>query len=70
MAKEQPQQPKHQHTDKCYDTTLYCAKTVHVHTDRACYYQRGDNAGQLKCSQTEHTHDSRACYTTYTKCGY
>ncbi len=54
---------QHTHTDKCYTPTLNCAKTPHTHADRACYYQRGDNAGQLKCSQTEHTHTTPDCYT-------
>lgn len=62
-------QDKHSHTSSCYSTTLYCAKTVHVHGNQ-CYYQKGPNEGQLKCGMSEHTHDSRACYTTYTKCGY
>lgn len=62
--------PSHSHTSSCYDVMLTCPTPAHQHSDRACYYQRGDHAGQLKCSSTEHTHSTVACYTKYTTCGY
>lgn len=52
---------QHTHTDKCYRSVLTCARKEHTHVNRACYYQRGDNAGSLKCSTTEHTHGN-GCY--------
>jgi len=59
----------HTHTDKCYRSTLICAKIVHSHGNRSCYYQRGDQAGSLKCSTGEHSHGSNCYGTTGPHCG-
>jgi hypothetical protein len=60
----------HTHTSKCYGSDLKCAKTEHSHSDRACYYQRGDKEGTLKCSTDEHSHGSNCYMATGPFCGH
>ena len=69
MAKEYDP-PPHRHVAACYRTQLDCARIEHEHVDRACYYQRGPQAGGLKCATPEHAHSTVSCYKQYTVCGY
>lgn len=63
---------KHTHASSCYKVNYpSCGKTEHTHSGNACYYTKGDNAGQLKCSTPEHTHDRVACAEVVGPlCGY
>lgn len=65
MSKANPRCPStgtDQHASGCYQVHYpACGKTPHEHADRACFYQKGENAGQLKCTITPHTHDREEC---------
>lgn len=66
MSKSKPRCPRtstDQHASGCYQVHYpACNKTEHTeHLDRACYYQKGPNEGQLKCTTPLHTHDREKC---------